>query len=681
MKKSMSYPMRIVKVVLLITLFGMVTSQMFAQVGMSSVPFLNIEPDARSSGLGFTGLTQVGGANVSYWNPALLAQQKHGIVSFSHANWLPNLGAGIYYDHVAASVNLGQNRGLALDLTYFNLGEQLARDDRGNDLGTFGNNEMAFRAAYGQQLGNHWSFGVAAQYFRSNLASGKVIDAESVNPGTGLALDFGGLYQREIGLWSDAQEWLRVGYNLASFGPGVTYTDGQEPHALPTKLRFGWSYEAARNTHYSHRFIVTNEFSKRLSRMETSVENGQTVHSAMNPFSALVKSWSPMDVDFGAESGRLSTIEQFGVGVGAEYWFNDLIAFRSGYFHENRFNGDRQLLTFGTGVRVNRFGIDFSYMNSLKKRHPLANTLKVTVMMNFELPQRAEPEPFVYQTPWYSPMDTVYVLLSKGFEPVQVPLTNSPAPMEYFVVNEGIASFEGDNGLRLNQVGTTDIRIVQRPVVPFTQGETGYVLVVLPDLIMPEWAPMDTVFVYLSKGLDQVRYPESDSPAVFTYVVEDTSIATAAPGNSIVLNKIGTTSVVLTQAAEGQYLEARNSYVLVVMPDPVFAFESVNFDFDKDLIREDDRAKLDHVIQVMNSYPAIRVRLDGHTDSYGKRTYNLDLSLRRARAVQTYLIDRGIDPSRIEIGAFAFDVPKVENNTTQNRYINRRVEIIQITID
>ena len=77
-------------------------------------------------------------------------------------------------------------------------------------------------------------------------------------------------------------------------------------------------------------------------------------------------------------------IEQLMFGVGAEYWYDQKFALRTGYFYESPNNGDRQFLTFGAGLRYNLFGVDFSYISTFSKDHPLANTIRFSVLLNFK---------------------------------------------------------------------------------------------------------------------------------------------------------------------------------------------------------------------------------------------------------------------------------------------------------
>jgi OOP family OmpA-OmpF porin len=101
-----------------------------------------------------------------------------------------------------------------------------------------------------------------------------------------------------------------------------------------------------------------------------------------------------------------------------------------------------------------------------------------------------------------------------------------------------------------------------------------------------------------------------------------------------------------------------------------------NFDFDKATLRPDGKQKLDHVVKMMMDNPGLRVSVEGHTDSIGSETYNQRLSERRADAARTYLVDKGISPSRIKTRGFGKSRPIASNKTEAGRAENRRVEII-----
>jgi outer membrane protein OmpA-like peptidoglycan-associated protein len=70
----------------------------------------------------------------------------------------------------------------------------------------------------------------------------------------------------------------------------------------------------------------------------------------------------------------------------------------------------------------------------------------------------------------------------------------------------------------------------------------------------------------------------------------------------------------------------------------------------------------------------VRLEIVGHTDSTGSREINVDLSQRRAEAVQQYLVGKGIDESRLLTRGAGPDEPIADNKTKAGRAENRRIE-------
>lgn len=103
-----------------------------------------------------------------------------------------------------------------------------------------------------------------------------------------------------------------------------------------------------------------------------------------------------------------------------------------------------------------------------------------------------------------------------------------------------------------------------------------------------------------------------------------------------------------------------------------------------DVLFHTNKAQLEsggmHNIQKLADFlkqsPKTRVLIEGHTDSTGSDSHNLELSDRRASAVKTALIDKGISSNRISTRGYGKDYPIAGNDTAANRQLNRRVEII-----
>jgi outer membrane protein OmpA-like peptidoglycan-associated protein len=83
---------------------------------------------------------------------------------------------------------------------------------------------------------------------------------------------------------------------------------------------------------------------------------------------------------------------------------------------------------------------------------------------------------------------------------------------------------------------------------------------------------------------------------------------------------------------------------------------------------------LDQVSAVLKSNPIIKVVIEGHTDSVGAADYNLKLSDGRAHSVRDALIERGVDPSRLEAIGYGESKPIASNRSKKGRQTNRRSE-------
>ncbi|NND87991.1 MAG: OmpA family protein, partial [Flavobacteriaceae bacterium] len=81
------------------------------------------------------------------------------------------------------------------------------------------------------------------------------------------------------------------------------------------------------------------------------------------------------------------------------------------------------------------------------------------------------------------------------------------------------------------------------------------------------------------------------------------------------------------------------------------------------------------IADIMKEYPTANFHIEGHTDSRGSDSYNLDLSKRRAASVREYLTSKGIPSSRLTSEGYGEARPIATNNTKAGRQQNRRVEI------
>ena len=103
--------------------------------------------------------------------------------------------------------------------------------------------------------------------------------------------------------------------------------------------------------------------------------------------------------------------------------------------------------------------------------------------------------------------------------------------------------------------------------------------------------------------------------------------------------------------------------------------EIIHFNFGEVRLLPIYQALLDKAVPLINSNPAVKLEIAGHTDSFGSDRKNLDLSLRRTGTVKDYLIARGVSKNRLTTAVYADDHPIASNLTDIGKKLNRRVEI------
>jgi outer membrane protein OmpA-like peptidoglycan-associated protein len=108
----------------------------------------------------------------------------------------------------------------------------------------------------------------------------------------------------------------------------------------------------------------------------------------------------------------------------------------------------------------------------------------------------------------------------------------------------------------------------------------------------------------------------------------------------------------------------------------VLTLGDVLFDTGKAELNSGASRKLDQLAQFLTEHADRKLQIDGFTDSVGTDSYNLDLSQRRADAVRSALLVRGIDASRIATQGYGKEFPVASNADSGGRQLNRRVEVI-----
>ncbi|MCK0130880.1 type IX secretion system outer membrane channel protein PorV [Flavobacteriaceae bacterium F08102] len=346
----------------------------------TAAPFLLIAPDARSGGMGDIGVATAPDANSQHFNPAKFAFAEYQYsIGVNYTPWLRNLTNDVFVSSVGFANRIDDRSAWATSLKFFSLGTIDLTDNSANPIGTENPNELSIDGSYSLKLNETFAMAVAVRYIRSDFALRvENSDLKTVNT---FAVDIAGYYESEEKNYGNFNGLWRGGFNLSNIGPKVTLTEGGSESFIPTNMKLGGGFD----------FILDN-----FNRVSANIEvnkllvptpplrdqsTGEIIEGKDNNVGFL----GGMFQSFGdAPNGFSEELKEFTWALGAEYSYDNTVAFRAGYFNESDLKGARKYFTLGAGAKFRSLNLDVSYLiNSSDVNNPLENTLRFSLTFNF----------------------------------------------------------------------------------------------------------------------------------------------------------------------------------------------------------------------------------------------------------------------------------------------------------
>ena len=346
----------------------------------TAVPFISFAPDSRASGMGDAGVATSPDANSVQWNNGKLAfvTQDYG-GSLSYTPWLGKIVDDMSISYLSGFYKIDRLQAIGVSLRYFDLGSIDLRDINGAPEGIDNPREMALDFTYSRKLSESIGIGVTGRYISSNLSSQASSQNNTPKKGTSIAVDLGVYYVKSIAIGGKNIDFS-LGAHVSNIGQKVTYSNETNADFIPTNLRLGTALKTSLDPYNTITFAL--DFNKLLVPTPPTLDEDGVIIAGKDDDRNLL---SGMFGSFGdAPGGFNEEMKEISISTGIEYWYRDIFAARAGYFYEHLDKGGRKYITVGLGFRYQKFGVDFSYLIPPEQNHPLAETVRFSLLFNFE---------------------------------------------------------------------------------------------------------------------------------------------------------------------------------------------------------------------------------------------------------------------------------------------------------
>jgi len=361
----------------------------------TAAPFLMIAPDSRAGAMGDAGVATSPDPNSMHWNPAKLAFVDKDLgLAVSYTPWLRNIVSDISLSYLGFYKKIAKKQTISFSLLYFSLGNIVFTNEGGQNTGSYNPSEFAIDGGYSFLLSKNLSGGIALRYIYSNLTGGQYIGSTATHAGMAVAADLSVYYQHDLKI-SDKESKLSFGINVSNIGSKISYTDDAIQNFIPINLRVGSALKINLDDYNS--LMFTCDLNKLLVptpplTVRDSATGVQKIIYGKDPNvsvpTGIFQSFSdaPGFVDAnGNRSVLKEELAEITISSGFEYWYAKQFAIRAGYFNENQYKGNRKYFTFGLGLKMNVFGLDFAYLVPTAGRsNPLANTIRFSLSFDFD---------------------------------------------------------------------------------------------------------------------------------------------------------------------------------------------------------------------------------------------------------------------------------------------------------
>ncbi len=370
----------------------------------TTMPFLNINPDTRSGGMGDAGTALSPTCFSSFWNTAgIVFSEKDNEFGIAFIPWLRQLNlTDMNLSYISGYKKIGERQAFTAGLRFFNLGSITFTDISGQKIKEDKPSEFELLGGYAFKLTDRFSIGLNGKFVYSNLTGGQIVAGAQTKAGVAGGADISLMYHNEDLNFGGKTSAYNFGLTINNIANKVSYSPNGQGDFIPINLKIGNvlttnldKYNAVSFSLDLQKLLVPTPPIYNLSRsqMIAGKDNNvgvvagmlQSFHDAPGQLN-ISGSDTLFNSDGTAQIVKGSVfkeeLREINIGTGVEYDYNKTFAVRGGYFHESATKGNRQFFTFGVGLKYQKLQIDLSYIATVQRNNPLANTIRYSIRFN-----------------------------------------------------------------------------------------------------------------------------------------------------------------------------------------------------------------------------------------------------------------------------------------------------------
>jgi hypothetical protein len=366
----------LILLLLLISTKNHLIAQKVTKAQSIAVPFLLINPDSKSSGMGNTSMGMSTNTNDLFQNASKLAtiKEKNGF-TLNYTPWLKDLELNnVYLLTTGYYKKLNASSAFHVSLRYFTLGSIDLTDDKGTpNRPAQKTGEGSLNAGYSLKISDKLSLGTTLKYIYSNLIYGN-FNGTQYKAGSSIAGDISLYYQQ-----NENAEGLHMGMLLSNLGGKISYANNSKKYFIPANIGMGLGYLKNIDEKNGIEFgIDVNRLLVPALSTNATQENLDDYYSQ-----SVVGSWANSLIG----NYSIDIRDSYSLSLGLEYNYDKIFYLRTGYNYGKSVSaGKTDYITTGASFKYNKMLFNLSYIPPISysaARNPISNTFSFGTSIHF----------------------------------------------------------------------------------------------------------------------------------------------------------------------------------------------------------------------------------------------------------------------------------------------------------